>query len=218
LELAPIFRGKEDDLTKSFAIITRVLDGEGLMLDSGTHGHRGYEGDYLFAWLGCTTPFDAKVWRVMAQLGSRLFFFVMGDGDEISVDDLVQSDEDAAYRHRREQCRQAVHRFLTTLFASTGGVRSVVWEASADPEPTRRWIAQLAKALAVMRSGPTREGAGGEGYTAEKREQPRRAYAVLNNLARGHALIQGRRQLTEDDLPLVAYVTVSSMPPEGRRV
>jgi hypothetical protein len=40
-ELAPNFRGKEDELTKRFSILTRVLDGQGLMTDSGTHGRRG---------------------------------------------------------------------------------------------------------------------------------------------------------------------------------
>jgi len=37
-ELAPIFRGKEDELAKRFATLTRVLDGEGLTTDPG---HRG---------------------------------------------------------------------------------------------------------------------------------------------------------------------------------
>ena len=79
-ELAPVFRGKEHELAQRFALLTRVLDGQGLMTDSGTHGRRGYRGDYLFAWLGCTTPFGPKVWEVMAQLGSRLFFYRMDDG------------------------------------------------------------------------------------------------------------------------------------------
>jgi hypothetical protein len=107
-ELAPIFRGKEDELAKRFAIITRVLDGQGLQTDSGTHGRRGYRGDYLFAWLGCTTPFDAKVWPVMAQLGSRLFFLVM-DSREVTVEDLVASDDELSYTERLRQCRDTVH-------------------------------------------------------------------------------------------------------------
>ncbi len=40
-ELAPILRGKEDELAKQFSILTRVLDGQGLQTDSGTHGQRG---------------------------------------------------------------------------------------------------------------------------------------------------------------------------------
>jgi hypothetical protein len=43
-EMAPIFRGKEDELATRFAILTRVLDGQGLQTDSGTHGQRGYRG------------------------------------------------------------------------------------------------------------------------------------------------------------------------------
>src|SRR3712207_3933042 len=70
-ELAPIFRGKDDELAQRFSIMTRVLDGQGLQTDSGTHGRRGHRGDYLFAWLGCTTPLEDKVWRVIAQLGGR---------------------------------------------------------------------------------------------------------------------------------------------------
>jgi hypothetical protein len=92
-ELAPVFRGKEDELAKRFSIITRVLDGHGLMTDSGTQGRRGYRGDYLFAWIGCTTPLEPKVWRVMAQLGSRLIFLTMDDQPEVTVDDLVESTE-----------------------------------------------------------------------------------------------------------------------------
>ena len=79
-QLSTIFRGKPDELAENFSVITRVLDGQGLTTDSGTHGQRGYTGDYPFAWIGCTTPFNGTVWEVMAQLGSRLFFLVMDAG------------------------------------------------------------------------------------------------------------------------------------------
>ncbi|WP_447983830.1 bifunctional DNA primase/polymerase [Nitrospira sp. Nam74] len=55
-ELSTMFRGKPDDLLERFSIITRVLDGQGLISDSGTHGRRGYEGDYLFACSGVRRP------------------------------------------------------------------------------------------------------------------------------------------------------------------
>jgi hypothetical protein len=45
-----------------------------------------------------------------------------------------------------------------------------------------------------------------------------RVYATLYNLARGHALVHGRRVLTDDDMPLVAQLTVSSMPTERRKL
>ena len=91
-ELSTIFRGKPDELAVAFARITRVLDGQGLKTDSGTHGQRGYDGDYLFAWLGATTPFDSVVWRVMAQLGSRMFFLVMNSIAGPTVEELVTAN------------------------------------------------------------------------------------------------------------------------------
>lgn len=215
-ELAPIFRGKETELVKIFAILTRVLDGDGLQTERGAHGPRGYRGDYLFAWLGCTTPFDAVVWRVMANLGSRLFFLLMDSDVEVTVEDLVASDP-AVYKAQLDRVRAVLHPFLSALFKEAGGVRGVTWDAAADSADIKRWIARFATVLAAMRSEPAREGDPERGrfdYSPPKREQPRRAYAVLGNLARGHALVHGRQRVTEDDLPLLARVVVSSMPSE----
>jgi len=216
-ELAPIFRGKEAELAQRFAILTRVLDGDGLQTDSGTHGQRGYRGDYLFAWLGCTTPFDAMVWRVMANLGSRLFFLLMDSDGEVTVEDLVASEGAVPYKARLNQVRTALHAFLSALFETYGGVRGVAWDVSADPQNVKVWIARFATVLAAMRSEPVREGDPERGrveYSPAKKEHPHRAHAVLGNLARGHALVHGRRQLTDDDLPFLVPVVVSSMPSE----
>ena len=220
-ELAPIFRGKETELARTFSILTRVLDGDGLMTDGGTHGRRGYRGDYLFAWLGCTTPFDAVVWRVMAQLGSRLFFLVMNNDKDVGVEDLLASDVGMPYRMRLTKVREVLPPFLSALFEQCGGVRGVQWDAEGDPHDVKEWIARLATVLAAMRSEPVREGdpeGGRHEYSPAKREQPRRAYSVLGNLARGHALVHGRRQLSAVDLPLLAHVVISSMPTECGRV
>jgi hypothetical protein len=220
-ELATIFRGKDDDLVNQFKIITRVLDGHGLMTDSGSQGRRGYEGDYLFAWLGCTTPFDAKVWRVMAQLGSRLFFLVMDTDTEVTEDDLLAANAGLPYGARLNASRQSVHQFLTSLHDACGGVRGITWNDQADPESVRRWIARLARLLVAIRSEPTRESdpsIDGPEFIPGKPETPYRAHAVLRNLARGHSLVHGRRQLAADDLPAVARVVASSIPTKLRSV
>jgi hypothetical protein len=217
VELAPIFRGKDDDLTKTFAVITRVLDGQGLQTDSGTHGRRGYDGEYLFGWIGCTTPFRGNVWRIMGQLGSRLFFFPMDEGRDVTVADLVDGDSGPRYAERLAICSHAVGSFLSRLFEEHGGVRSVRWDADGDPREVKKWIAKFATALARLRSEPVRESEFGE-YIAEKTEQPRRAYAVLSNLARAHAVLYGRTTLTDADLRLVASVAIGTMPTSRRRV
>ena len=74
-------------------------------------------------------------------------------------------------------------------------------------------IAHLARLVAAMRSVPANNGA-----DAQKTEQPWRAFNVLHNIARGHALVAGRRYLTKEDLPTVARVAVSSTPPDVRKV
>ena len=205
-ELSTMFRGKADELLERFSIITRVLDGQGLISDSGTHGQRGYMGDYLFAWLGCTTPFDASVWRVMGQLGSRLFFYLLDTHDTINMDIF----HGGSYLARLTECRKEVSQFIDQLFAQYG-VRGVAWDTFIGPSNHHEQIAALARLLSILRTLPTYDGA------APIPEAPMRAQAVLSNLARGHALVHGRTQLTEDDLSCLTHVTLSSMPVERRQ-
>ena len=213
-ELATIFRGKQDDLAVRFSLITRVLDGQGLTTDSGTHGKRGYTGDFLFAWIGCTTPFGSSVWKAMAQLGSRLFFLVMDAVAEPTVDDLVQSiNQSVPYQENVKACGAAVRSFLDSLFTRRGGVRGVEWKGENNTPEVIEGIARCASLLAVMRTPDD----SGEGKPPQH-ESSHRANSVLYNLARGRALVHGRTDLSTDDLPSIAQVTLSSIPAERRAV
>jgi len=72
-----------------------------------------------------------------------------------------------------------------------------------------------------MRSVPTIERDPADGkvtYRSGQEEHPYRALAVLTNIARGHALVHGRRHVDETDLPTIARVTVSSMPDEASTI
>jgi hypothetical protein len=214
-ELASIFRGKETDLLQKFSIITRVLDGDGLWRDSGTQGGRGYRGDYTFAWLGCTTPFDRTVWKVMNQLGSRLFFLVLeteGAEDEQSL--MAELAGPTAYAFRRDECQVVVSAFITHLFKSNGGVRGVTWERALDNKEAQQWIVRAGRLLAKTRGHRT----GTDKEEPISAESPKRAVQVIYNFARGHALIHGRRAVTLDDIPLIARIAASSMPTERSRV
>jgi hypothetical protein len=160
-ELAPIFRGKEDELVKQFSVLTRVLDGQGYVTNTGTHGERGYRGDYLFAWLGCTTPLDSKVWRIMAQLGSRLFFLELGGAGEQKgmqgmLDQLKAAHTGKPYNERLHECRVIIHRLLSALDIERH-VRGVKWDDTHDPSDVQDHLRNLAVLLAVMRSAPESE-------------------------------------------------------------
>jgi len=220
-ELAPIFRGKDDELAESFSRLTRVLDGQGYTSDTGTHGQRGYVGRYIFAWIGCTTPFAPGVWRVMSQLGSRLFFLLMDTEQETTIDDLLK-DPGKSYVERCRECKEAVHALLLTLFEKHGGIASVSWDPKRDDPRSRLWLARCAALLARMRTIPKEEHDRAPGeritYLPVAPEGPYRALTVLTNVARGHALVHGRSMVTLVDLPLVARVTLSSMPTDAGRI
>ncbi len=51
-ELAPTFAAKDDDLLQVLGIMTRILDGHGYESDTGAHGHRGYNEEIMFTWVG----------------------------------------------------------------------------------------------------------------------------------------------------------------------
>jgi len=220
-ELAPMFRGDEKALTETFSILTAVLDGHGYIGDSGTQGRRGYTGDYLFAWLGATTPLPTHVWKVMAQLGSRLFFFEMPE-TPITRKDLVKGiTGEVSYRDRVVACHEVVKQYLRQCLDERGGVRGVKWDRGADPGQVVSAIAAHAQLVARLRGVVSvwqEKGAEDFSYTPPNIERPHRALAALYNLARGRALLHGRRQLVADDLHLVRSIALSSMPTERARL
>jgi len=150
----------------------------------------------------------------MAQLGSRLFFYSMDDRPAATDADLLATDVGESYRERLDRCRRHVGRLLSEVFEANGSVRGVKWDAAGDPSVVRQWLSRLARLVAAGRSEPSRDGDDSPGSY----EAPHRAYAVLGNLARGHAFLYGRHQLADADLPLVTRVAVSSLPQRLARV
>jgi hypothetical protein len=211
-DLAPIFGAKEDELLKTMGILTRVLDGEGLETDSGVHGKRGYTGDWLFMLLAGTTPIPPRVFKVMGTLGSRLFFLALHPNTK-SHDELIAQNKGTGRREKERACREATISFLRTLWAKNPG--GVEWNKNGDPDECLRVIARSAELLAALRGAiqvwPT-DNEGGVSHSVPTIEQPDRINCLLYNLARGHALICGRPQVTTADSAPVLEVTFDSAP------
>ncbi len=74
-ELAPTFAAKDDDLLQVLGIMTRILDGHGYESDTGAHGHRGYNEEIMFTWLGAAVDIPRKVHKQLSTLGPKLYFF-----------------------------------------------------------------------------------------------------------------------------------------------
>lgn len=216
-ELAPLFEGSKEKLIDNFAILTRVLDGEGLKRDSGVHGGRGYEGDYKFAWLGASTPLRSHVWNVMGKLGNRLFFYNMRDKNRTN-DDYLKMFSGTEYEEKVNESRSAVRSFLNHFFKNFEP-RSVKWVGK--DENILKKIIIYAKLLSKLRGSlvtwkSTDKDQDTIEYTFPIVEEPPRAINALRNFARGHAMVNGRSYLTEEDLGIVKQVCLSSMPHDRR--
>lgn len=211
-ELAPIFEAPKDKLIDNFSILTRVLDGEGLNRDSGTHGHRGYCGDYKFCWIGAGTPLKFSAWNVMAKIGNRLFFLGMRDKNRTDAE-FLEMFQGEAYEEKVKICRGAVHSFLRNHF-NKFPLRSVNWDPKQDvlllPEIIKyaKFLSRLRGNLMTWKS----EERGEYEYSFPIVEEPPRAINSLYNFAKGHALINNRNFLKKEDLELVKRVCYSSMP------
>jgi hypothetical protein len=218
-DLGSVFGASDDDLIKSLGILTRVLDGEGLELDSGVHGKRGYRGNYMFNLLAGTTPLSPRTFKLMGNFGSRLFFLALHTPDT-DEDELVEQNRGESRTLKEAACRKATGNFLRGLWAANP--KGVDWNKESDPTPCLRVIARCSQLLAALRGAINVwiSDDGGEkiSHSVPVIEKPQRINCLLYNLARGHALVCGRWQLTESDLASVIDVTFDSAPTIRARV
>lgn len=215
-DLATLFSKRDDDLSECLGILTRVLDGEGLNTDSGVHGQREYDGEYLFMILAASTPIQPRVLKVMGNLGSRLFFLSLNSKDK-SISELAGQLKGEAHKRKETTCRTATSDFLKTLWnANPDGVE---WNKKKDPDEALEIISRSAKLLASLRgviniySDSFGEfGNSNYKYSTPLIEKPDRINQLFYNLARGHALACGRKNILKEDLKLMLEIVADSAP------
>lgn len=217
-ELSPLFRGRRDDLVKTFGILTRVLDGQGYQSDSGAHGRRGYAGPHNFQWLGATTPLSLKALTVMGELGPRIFFYA-ADRPRKDVQQLYQRlrglqrgkiHEESAKR----KCRAAVRNFLIQ-FSRTCPPGSFSSTAVACADRRLQELATWAEAVTKLRAVVTKDKK--NRLHVVSTEYPERILKVLRNITLASALIRGESKVKRHDLAQIAHIAMSSgVPGRGK--
>ncbi len=211
-DLTTLFGARAEELQETFSILTRVLDGQGLTIDSGVHGHRGYEGDFMFSWIGATTPIPHKVWDLFGNLGARMYFMEIQNKNK-SNEDYLADLTGTNYQVKVEQCNQATLRFLKGIWRE----ERLKWEPSNDDKQLLDKVIQVAKIVTKLRGKVNlvvkQEYYKEEiNYTTPIIEEPARCIQSLYTLMRGRALLQGRQQISIEDLPIVFDVALSSAP------
>ncbi len=192
-DLTTLFGAKAEDLAETFSILTRVLDGQGLTIDSGVYGSRGYSGDYMFSWIGATTPIPHKVWDLFGNLGARMYFMQIQSKTRTN-EDYVAALMDKNYFKKAEECNQATSRFLKGIWTA----ERIEWKSSEDSPELLDKVVQLAKIVTRLRGKinvSVKEENGKEEtyFSSALIEEPDRCMQILYELMRGHAILQGRR-------------------------
>jgi hypothetical protein len=221
-ELSPLFTSKEEDLENIIGMIVRLGDGEGYTSASGAKGTRGYEGPIMFCWLGAAVDIPYKIHKTLSRLGPKMYFLrlPLSVNDEDTLLKVIQQDN---FKERVRTVKTALFDYLEYLescpameIEAESGIPKLNWNASdSRQKEAQRYIIYLAELLAYLRGTVTTwetEGTQGLDYAYASRnvENPERAATQLHNLARAHALSQGREYITvEDDLPLIVKVVLS---------
>jgi hypothetical protein len=213
-DLAPIFAKRDEDVQAMLGILIRVLDGEGYESNSGLYGKRGYVGDYLFMMLSASTPIRPHIWKVMGNLGSRLFFLNIGSKGKDAVALAKQLEKPC--RENEVICREITTELVKTLWSKYP--EGIIWDVTNDNQELREQIGKIAKTLAKLRAtlNVWKElGSNGESYehTQPIEEHPDRINQLLYNLARGHAVVCGREQISVEDIDMVLRVALDSGKP-----
>jgi len=218
-ELAPIFRGRDDELRANFATLTAVLDGKGHISASGVHGTRGYEGRYVFNWLGGTTPIPTRTDAIMAQLGNRLLRYEIV-GKEQSEDELTAFAQSYEAVTREDECRNQANDFLCQHFESHP-LSSVDPREIILPKEAATELARLALLIAHGRvevEVVTIPWLGEREFVAGESEGPQRVILLLRTLAQGLVLINGRSEVGQAELETIRHVAFSSIPRNRRNI
>ncbi|MFC2027185.1 hypothetical protein ACFLU3_00725 [Chloroflexota bacterium] len=206
-ELAPMFGKRHEDLIKEIAILTAVMDGKGYISSGGTHGLRGYEGDFRFNMIGATTPLERRVWQALGKLSSRWILYSL----ETASTEFKSLSED--FTLNKSMCQMMVDMFMDGFWQGYGVVK---WNRTRDDEEMGKMLASSAVSISAWRGLVVKQDQ--TGYNPPIIEAPDRLRETLYAIARGHALLYGRTQLDWEDVKFATYLNETNMPEDRLRV
>jgi hypothetical protein len=219
-EMSPTFSKKDEELNEILGIITRVLDGHGYESDTGAQGHRGYNGEFMFVWIGAAVDIPRKIHRLLGTLGPKLYFFRIKNekkDEEFYLKQIQNEDIDGNYIQKIERIKLKLNDYLEWFDLKPNHHNNHEEQEIKDnnEENVLRCIIRLANLLAHLRGyvpvWETKDSQGSDyAYTFPTIEEPSRAITQLKNLARGHALSLGRNHIMMEDIPLLIKVVLST--------
>jgi hypothetical protein len=217
-ELAAMFGLKDDDLKQVLGLVTRLADGNGLSNDSGAHGHRGYNRDIMFVWVGAAVDIPHKVYKILAEKGAKVYFFRLPFEDK---------SEDEYIEELKQNFNAKSNNIQTVLFdylkwfeigpdlILDKSIYKMKWNDDEDDVDALRCIVKIAELLShlrcVAKTWHTEDTQGSDyGYAVSQPEERLRAARALRNISRAHALLTGRNHITKEDIPIAVKMALST--------
>lgn len=208
-DMATFFSKGDDDLNSSLGILTRLLDGEGLITESGTHGQRGYSGEFLFMLLAGSTPIRQKIWKMMGNYGARLFFLKMHSKDKTEKE-LIDQLRTLSYKEKESVCRKVTKNTIKKLWLKNPD--GINWDKTKDKEEHMVVITKCARILAKLRGVVNVwKDEFDYSYSQPTIERPDRINQLFYNLVRGHAVWCGRNEINNSDLRIIIQLCMDSV-------
>jgi hypothetical protein len=211
-----------------FGILTRVLDGDGYISNSGSQGQRGYDEKINFTLIGASVEIPYKVYKALGYLGPKIYFVRQSRREKNWDKRFAGIGKDFGKIEREVQSK--LFDYLKWLeirpdlqIDKESSLVKIEWDYSKDELSAKEYILHLADLLAPLRGvSQTWETKGTQGsdygYTIPIIEETARAEARLYDLARGHALSQGRNYIILEDISIVIKVVLSTGPVERVRL
>jgi hypothetical protein len=163
-----------------------------------------------------------RVYKILNNLGHRLCYYRLHFKDE-SLQDLTEyAAEQEDFNDKKGRIQSALFDYLKwfeigsfELEPDANNNKKVKWDYSKNDKEALKIIAGMGDLLSYLRCVAkvyiTDDSQGSNySYTISPREVPRRAIKVLTNLARGHAILEGRNHITMKDIPIVAKTATDS--------
>ena len=144
---------------QTLGIITRIADGQGYVSDSGAHGHRGYDEPIMFTWVGAAVDIPWKVYKILNNLGRRLYFYRLHFKEE-SVEELTDyATEKDDFNIKRTRIQEALFEYLKWFEIGPDQVedsydttnKKVRWDYSKDDKEALEIIAGMADLVSYLR-------------------------------------------------------------------
>lgn len=222
-ELSSLFGSDDKALREIFGIVTAVLDGKGYKTATGTHGERGYDGDYRFNWIGATTPIPTRIHNVMAGFGCRLLFYECRF-PEPNYEEIFAKMKNASSYAMQEDCNALVNEFISQHFERYG-VKTIHTDDIEISVELFRSLYDHARLMTFGRravvsddSGSLPDGQSESRFNASQPEAIFRPLEMFRSICIGSALTAKRNFLTADDLAIVRHIALSSIPATRRRL